>query len=446
MTEGRISKSILRFLIPILISSVIQQCYNVVDLIIIGRYSGAEATAAVGASALIVTCMIGFFNGMAIGTNVVAAHAYGKEDTKALKHIAQTAWVAGVIGGFAVMLIGLAFSASFLRWMNTPDDIWEMAVSYLRIYMFSMPAIILYNLAAGILRATGDSKHPMIFQTIGGVLNVIGDIVFVIFLGKGVEGAAFASFLSQSIAAVLTLLYMRYRAKEVRLNFAFTGFRFLFLKKIMLFGIPSGIQAMIITFSNIMLQSQINQFSIHAIAAFTNYFRIEMAIYLPILALGQSVISFVGQNYGARQFERIKQGMRFSFLWGMGMTIMLSVLLLLNAASVMSLFTNNREVIFYGCQIMKITFPFYFLYVIFECLNCELRGKGMANLPMMITVFSFCIVRISALYILLQHWHDVRGVAIIYPVSWSAAVILLLITKAIISRKERLSGIPIDKG
>jgi len=371
LTEGSVSKSILRFLIPILISSLIQQCYSVVDLIIIGRYVGAEATAAVGASALIVTCMIGFFNGMAIGTNVVAAHEFGREDNDALKSIIQTAWISGIGGGIVVMALGLTFAPLFLSWMNTPDSILQMAVNYLRIYMLSMPGIILFNLSSGILRATSDSKHPMMFQTVGGLLNIIGDIIFIIYLNKGVEGAAFSSFLSQSIAAGLTLLYLHGRKRKIRLNFTFSGFQLKYLKRIMTFGIPSGIQAMVITFSNIMLQSQINQFGIHVIAAFTDYFRIEMVIYLPILALGQAVISFVGQNYGAGQFLRIRKGMKFSILWGIGMTVCMSMLLMFNGNFVMLLFTENTKVIFYGCQIMRITMPFYFLYVIYECLNCE---------------------------------------------------------------------------
>lgn len=436
LTEGNISKGIVGFLTPILISSLIQQLYSTVDLILIGRYVGAEATAAVGASALIITCLIGFFNGMAVGSNVVTAHIFGRADSKDLKKVIQTVWITGTVGGLALMVCGLVLAPIFLHWMNTPTAILVTAVNYLRIYMLCMPGIILYNLCSGILRAMGDSKNPMLFQIVGGVLNVAGDILLVAFFNKGVEGAAAATFVSQTVAAGLILIHLHSKKRTVRLHFGYKDFSLYSLKKIMLIGIPSGIQAIIITFSIIIIQSQINKFGVPAIAAFTTYYKVEMLLYLPIVALGQAVISFVGQNHGAAQHDRIRQGTKFAVMWGIGMTAAISALLLLNGEFVMRLFSDNEKVISYGCQIMMITFPFYFLYAIFECLNCEIRGKGNARIPMLITVFSLCVVRLAALGAVLKIWQDVRGIAAVYPFSWGIAVILLIGIKYPMRKKE----------
>ncbi|QIB68012.1 MATE family efflux transporter [Aminipila butyrica] len=436
LTEGNISKSILFFLIPILVSSLIQQLYSVVDLVLIGKFIGAEATAAVGASSLIITCLIGFFNGIAVGTNVVTAHIFGSSDRSSLKEIMQTVWTAGAIGGLLLMVVGLTLSPHFLKWMNTPHSILDTGVIYLRIYLLSLPAIVLYNLCSGILRAMGDSKSPMFFQVIGGLLNVVGCILMVAVWRKGVAGAATATFISQTVAALLILGHLHSKKQSVRLEFKVKGFNPILLKRILAIGIPSGVQAMIITFSIIILQSQINKFGVHVMAAFAAYYKIEMLIYLPILALGQALVSFVGQNHGAEQYERIKKGTSLSIRWGILMTACISALLLLQGPLVMRLFTDHQQVIFYGCQIMKVTFPFYFLYVIIECSSSEIRGRGEATIPMVITLFSFCVVRLTALVVLISQWHDIRGIAAVYPFSWAVAAGLMTFARLQMEKKE----------
>ena len=424
LTKGPIGKGILIFLLPLLASTLIQQLYNTVDLIFVGKFCGTKATAAIGASSLIITCLIGFFNGMAVGTNVVAAHIYGKQDKKGLKNIIQTVFMVGLFGGLILTIIGIYFAPTFLRYMNTPDSILDIAIKYLRIYTLSMISVVVYNLLCGILRAIGDSKSPMMFQIFGGLVNVIADFIFIVILKMGVEGAAIATLLSQTFTAILTIIYFYRRTEEPKLQFTLSIFDKEILRKILMIGIPAGVQSIIITLSNIIIQSQINSFGVDVIASFTAYFKIELIIYLPIIVLGQALVSFVGQNYGANQYDRINKGIKFSMIVSVIITMAVSTLMIINSDYIFSIFTSNSEVIRYGNHIVSITFPFYFLYAILECLSSQIRGRGISIPPMVITLFSFCGIRIMFLIVLLKKYNSISSIAVTFPISWLFAVIL----------------------
>ena len=424
LTKGPIGKGILVFLLPLLASTLIQQLYNTVDLIFVGNFCGTKATAAIGSSSLIITCLIGFFNGMAVGTNVVAAHIYGKQDKKGLKNIIQTVFIIGLFGGLILIIIGIYFAPTFLRYMNTPDSILDIAIKYLRIYTLSMISVVVYNLLCGILRAIGDSKSPMMFQIFGGLVNVIADFIFIVILKMGVEGAAIATFLSQTFTAILTIVYFYRRTEEPKLQFTLSIFDKEILRKILMIGIPAGVQSIVITLSNIIIQSQINSFGVDVIAAFTAYFKIELIIYLPIIVLGQALVSFVGQNYGANQYDRINKGVKYSMIVGVIITIIVSSLIILNSDMLFGVFTSSKEVMKYGRNIVSITFPFYFLYVILECSSSKIRGIGISIPPMLITICSFCGVRIIVLIALLKKYNSIASIAATYPISWLFAVIL----------------------
>ena len=424
LTQGSIGKGILVFLLPLLASTLIQQLYNTVDLIFVGKFCSTEATAAIGASSLIITCLIGFFNGMAVGTNVVAAHIYGKQDKKGLKNVIQTVFMIGLIGGLIVTIIGIYFAPIFLKYMNTPQSILDVAVKYLRIYTLSMISVVIYNLLCGILRAIGDSKSPMMFQIFGGIVNVIADFIFIVILKMDVQGAAIATLLSQTLTAVLTIRYFYKRSEEPKLHFTMRIFDKKIFKKILIIGIPAGVQSIVITLSNIIIQSQINSFGVDAIAAFTAYFKIELILYLPIIVLGQALVSFVGQNYGAKQYDRINKGVKYSMVVSVIITMVVSTLMIINSDYVFAIFTSNVDVMKYGKEIVSITFPFYFLYAILECLSSQVRGRGISIPPMIITLFSFCGVRIIFLIVLLIKNNSISSIALTYPISWLSAVIL----------------------
>lgn len=425
LTEGSVGKNILLFALPLLGSSLIQQLYSTVDLIFTGQFLGTQSAAAIGASDLLITCLVGFFTGMAVGTSVITAQLYGAGRHEALKKLICTMFRMGLAGGFVLMLFAEIFAPVFLRWMGTPEQILSLAVRYLRIYILSMVSVVLYNLLSGIVRALGDSRSPMLFQLLGGIVNVLADFVCIVVLKMGVEGTAAATFLSQTFAAGCVVWYL-FRLKEpYALTLEKGQFDKSLLKQVFGVGIPSGVQSVATTLSNILIQAQINTLGVASIAAFTVYFKTELFVYLPILALGQAVVSFVGQNYGAGKEERIRQGNRICIFGGSAAVFLWSLCLMLCSSRILGIFSKDAEVIKLAGQIIFITFPFYFLYMMLECISSNLRGYGYAFMPMAVTVLSFCGIRLLVLFRLFKIIHNVRGVALAYPISWAAALILL---------------------
>lgn len=427
LTKGSVGKGILLFALPLLGSSLIQQLYSTVDLIFVGQLLGTKASAAIGASGLIVTCMIGFFNGMAVGTNVFAARHYGARRFEQLKKLIQTIFWTGIIGGFLLTVIGLVLSPVFLTWMGMPESIFPLAVRYLRIYMASMISVVSYNLLSGVLRALGDSRTPMLYQFFGGIINVFADFIFLYVFHMGVEGTAFATLFSQTFAAVGVMIHL-YRLKEpyaLRLRFSDCSLKeFTDILKV---GVPAGVQSIIITLSNIIIQSQINTLGVTSVASFTVYFRVELIIYLPIVALGQAVVSFIGQNYGAGNWERIKKGNRLCIFGGSLITFAACILLIIAMPVILNVFTKDAAVAAQTLEIVKVTFPFYFFYTVLECFSSNLRGFGKAFLPMIVTVISFCGFRIVALFALMAKNPSSDKVALSYPISWGIAAAAMAI-------------------
>ncbi len=427
LTKGSVGKGILLFALPLLGSSLIQQLYSTVDLIFVGQLLGTKASAAIGASGLIVTCMIGFFNGMAVGTNVFAARHYGARRFEQLKKLIQTIFWTGIIGGFLLTVIGLVLSPVFLTWMGTPESIFPLAVRYLRIYMASMISVVSYNLLSGVLRALGDSRTPMLYQFFGGIINVFADFIFLYVFHMGVEGTAFATLFSQTFAAIGVMIHL-YRLKEpYALRIRFSDCSLKEFTDILKVGVPAGVQSIIITLSNIIIQSQINTLGVTSVASFTVYFRVELIIYLPIVALGQAVVSFIGQNYGAGNWERIKKGNRLCIFGGSLITFAACILLIIAMPVILNVFTKDAAVAAQTLEIVKVTFPFYFFYTVLECFSSNLRGFGKAFLPMIVTVISFCGFRIVALFALMAKNPSPDKVALSYPISWGIAAAAMAI-------------------
>lgn len=427
LTKGSVGKGILLFALPLLGSSLIQQLYSTVDLIFVGQLLGTKASAAIGASGLLVTCMIGFFNGMAVGTNVFAARHYGARRFEQLKKLIQTIFWTGIIGGFFLTVIGLVLSPVFLTWMGTPESIFPLAVRYLRIYMASMISVVSYNLLSGVLRALGDSRTPMLYQFFGGIINVFADFIFLYVFHMGVEGTAFATLFSQTFAAIGVMIHLYRLKKPYALRIRFSDCSLKEFTDILKVGVPAGVQSIIITLSNIIIQSQINTLGVTSVASFTVYFRVELIVYLPIVALGQAVVSFIGQNYGASNWKRIKKGNRLCIFGGSVITFAACILLIIAMPVILNVFTKDAAVAAQTLKIVKVTFPFYFFYTILECFSSNLRGFGKAFLPMIVTVISFCGFRIVALFALMAKNPSPDKVALSYPISWGIAAAAMAI-------------------
>lgn len=419
LTKGTIWKKLLLFAVPLLISSLVQQLYNTVDLIFTGNFVGTAASSAIGASSLLITCLVGFFGGMSVGSGVVVSQFYGAGDQEKVRKAVHNAVALSIVGGAIFMVVGYLFAPYFLQLMNTPAELHASATGYLRIYFFSFIAIMLYNMGSGALRAMGDSKTPLYAQIVGGVLNVVLDGLFIAVLKLGVNGVAWATLLSQAVAAGcivwrLTKLdsALALRAREIR-------FHGKILKSVIGIGVPAGTQSLVITLSNIMAQYHINSLGIDAIFAFTAYFKVELVIYLPIVAFGQAIMTFSGQCTGAKDYDRIRKGTRQCLLMAVIVALVCSAVALGCGQQLFRVFAKDQEVIDLGLRIIHVTFPFYFIYVILQVLGDSLRGMGRIKQPMLIVMIHICMIRTALLFFIAPVIQDVRGVAVTYPITWA---------------------------
>ncbi len=425
LTRGPIGRQVFFFALPLLGGSLIQQLYNTVDLIFVGQFLGKSASAAVGAGSLLVTCILGFFTGLGVGVGILAARAFAMGRKGELGRTVHC--TAGLVLLFSAIftLIGVIFTPIFLRWLNTPENVMDQAVVYLRIYMCSLFSIVSYNLGSGLLRAMGNSKSPMLYQLAGGFLNVVGDAFFICVLDLGVAGAALATACSQTLAAILTIGKLRRLEAPCGLKISEIKIYRKLARQIMTFGIPAAIQSIVITLSNLIVQSGINGLGVDSIAAFTAYFKIENFIYLPIMAFGQAASTFTSQNMGAGQRERVKKGTSISILLGVSVTILVSGFILFFCPYIFSVFVPDEQVVALGCRIAAIAYPFYFLYVFLEVFSSVIRGAGKTLVSMILILGNMCVLRICLLQIMLHVRPDVQGVALIYPVTWGTTALCM---------------------
>ena len=407
------------FALPLLGSSLIQQLYNTVDIFFVGNFvSDSNAMSAVGASALIVSLLVGFFTGMSVGAGVVVSLFYGEHDDKKLSQAVHTAIMIGLIGGIVLTIVGVIASPLLLQWMNTPPEILDMAVTYLRIYFLSLLSLLLYDMGVGILRAVGDSKRPLLYLAVGGVLNVLLDLIFVWLFQWGVTGVAVATLISQTVPAVLVMVHLlrvkqpyRIMVKKLRLHKEM-------VRRIFRVGIPAGVQSIVITLSKMVVQYHINSFGPDAIAAFTAYFKVELLLYLPIVSFGQAVTTFTGQNVGAGQYQRVQKGVRLGLLLGVLFTGCMATVVTLFGRQIYSCFTGDAAVIDKGMEVLLLTAPMYFLYVFLEVFSGAVRGSGSSAVPMVIVIANMCVLRVVLLTVLVPLWNTISAVAICYPITW----------------------------
>ena len=433
MTKGKIWTIILSFSLPLLGASLIQQLYNTADMIFVGNFVGKEATGAVGASSLLFTCIIGLFTGVSIGVGVAVSQKIGSKDLEIASKVSHTAITFGIIGGIILTLVGF-FSAEFLlTLMNTPKEIMHDSVIYLKIYFLSMLPMILYNIGSGIIRSTGNSKTPFYILIIGGLTNVLANYIFIVVFKMGVSGVAIATTISQTLTAIIVLTYLFKNKTAIKFKSSELKIEFSLLKQILYFGLPAGIQSMLITFSNIIVQYYINGYGGDAVAAYATYFKLENFIWMPIVAIGQASMTFSGQNVGANNYKRVKKGALVAILLSGGLSIVIATILLTFSHT----FMRIEEIIYLGSQIALTTFPFYWLYSILEVLGSSLRGMGYSIVSMYVTTICLCGVRITLLYLISKFNLDFKSVAYVYPMTWffTASIFIIAFLK-IINKKD----------
>lgn len=426
ITEGVIWKQLLIFFFPILMGTFFQQMYNTVDTIIVGRLVGTEALAAVGATGPLVSMVNGFFIGVSSGATVVLSQAYGAGDRKGVSDSIHTGVALSLLLGVMLTAIGICLGGRVMGWMGTPENCMADATTYLRIYFAGSIGTVVYNMGAGILRAMGDSKRPMLFLLVTCILNVVLDLLFVAVLHMGVAGAALATVLSQMISAVLPIVVLL-RQKEDRLELRKLRIERSLLGRILRIGIPAGLQFVTFDFSNVLIQSGINSFGDITMAAWTSYGKTDALVWMISGAFGVSITTFVGQNFGAQKYSRIRQGAWTCLALSIAMVCALNVTLLLFRSQILGIYTDNPEVIAVGSMVMLSIMPYEFLFMPIEVFAGTMRGVGNSLMPTLITGSCVCLFRVAWLMTAVRHWHSLKTLTLSYPLSWALAAAVFLV-------------------
>lgn len=428
ITQGTIWKQLLGFFFPILLGTFFQQLYNTVDAIVVGNILGKEALAAVGGgTGFAVSLLIGFFTGLSSGATVVISQYYGAKDEDRVHKAIHNAFALSLAGGVLVSVAGYITAEPLLKAISTPQDIMPLALRYMHIYFAGGLATVMYNMGAGIFRAFGDSKRPLYFLIAGCVLNIVLDIVFVGPLHMGVAGAAYATVLSQVLSLVLVIVFLRRRTDCCHLVYKDIRFERQMLGKTIYIGLPAGLQAVLYTISNLMIQASINGFGTNAAAAWAAYGKLDSLFWMIISAFGIAITTFVGQNYGAGQIERSKKGVRECLLMSLGATLVIEALYISLSRYGFMLFASDADVIDAGVGILNCIAPFYFTYILIEILSGAIRGTGKALMPTIFTVFGICVLRVLWLRIVPPIYGTLNSVMACYPATWIVTSLAFLV-------------------
>ncbi|WP_036610776.1 MATE family efflux transporter [Oribacterium sp. P6A1] len=428
ITQGVMWKSLIFYVMPLIMGTFFQQLYNTVDAVVVGRFVGKEALSAVGGTAaILVNVFVGFFVGVSSGAGVVVAQYFGAKDEEDVHKSVHTAIMLSIVSGIILTFIGFFMMPVFTVWMKTPEDVLSLTITYLRIYALGMIPNLIYNMGSGILRAVGDSKRPLYFLIVSCVTNILLDIVFVLKLDLGVVGVAIATVLCQIISAVLVIITLSGVKESYRLIPSKLGFKKRQLMRILSIGIPAGVQSLMYSLSNVFIQTAINEFGTDAVAAWAAYAKIDALYWMVISSFGIGVTTFVGQNYGARIYKRVRECVRQSAVIMGIITIAFSVIFYRYGALAFNLFTTDENVMKVGEVMLHYLTPFYITYTAIELFSGSLRGMGDSLRPMLISVLGICVLRISWIMIAVPIWHRIETIEASYPLTWITTSIMFMI-------------------
>lgn len=418
MTEGKISRSILLFALPIFLGDLFQQLYNVVDSLVVGNVLGKEALAAVSSTGSLLFLIVGFLHGVFVGSSVIISRSFGAKDAEKVSIAVHTTIASALIAGILITALGIGMTPLLLKWMGTPDDVFTEAVTYLRLYLAGGIFMVMYNACMGIFQAVGDSKRPLYYLIIAAVLNVVLDLLFVAVFGWGIGGVAVATVISQMVSATLGLIKLtkvdgihKVDIKKIRIDFGM-------LKVQLKLGLPTGVQNSVVAFANVIVQSNINVFGSVAMAGNGAYAKLERFAFLPITSFSIALTTFVGQNLGAKKYDRAKKGARFGLVAGVLMAQIIGILIWSFAPTLVGIFNSDPQVIFHGTQRAKVICLFYFLLALSHCLSGVLRGAGKTTVPMFVMLISWCFIRIAYIMLMVKIIPDIRVIYWAYPLTW----------------------------
>ncbi len=442
MTSGSIMPKLISFAFPLMASSILQLLFNAVDVITVGQFTGSEALAAVGSTTALINMLINLFTGISLGTNVLAARFFATKQDKEMSDTVHTSVLFALISGVSMALIGILLARPLLTLMDTPDNVIDQSVLYMRIYFAGMPFFMLYTYCAAILRAIGDTKRPLIFLLISGAINTGLNILLVVKYDMGVAGVGIATVVSQLISCVLVMICLLKAEGAYRLDFRKLKIVPKHLFTIFKVGIPAGVQGTVINFSNVLLQSSVNPFGSDAMAGYTSANNILGFLFVSINSVSQSCMSFMSQNYSVKNYDRMKRVMRDCVILEVIISVVLGSLTAIFGHQLLSIFSKSEDVIAHGMSILIITSSTYVLCSIMDMVPSALRGMGYSTIPMMFSIIGTVGTRIVWIYKLFPHNKTLDFLFISYPVSWAVTVLMQLTYYIIVIRivKKKLTA------
>lgn len=437
MTEGPLTTKIIKFTIPVMLSGILQLLFNTADVIVVGRFTGKTALAAVGSTGSLINLLVSLFMGLSIGTNVLVARYQGAKDDKAVSETVHTSIALGIVGGLILLIIGVVATRPLLEMMATPEDVIDQSTLYMRILFFGMPLNLILNFGAAILRAIGDTKRPLYYLTIAGVINLFLNIFLVTVFSLGVAGVAIATVISEGVSCGLILLCLKHETGAIRLYFNRIKINPSKCIDIMKIGLPAGLQGCIFSISNVLIQSSVNSFGSTVMAGNTAASNIEGFVYVSMNSLHQTCISFTSQNFGAGKFKRIKK-----VLINCLVIVAITGLVLGNSAYffgkyLLSAYNNEAEVISYGLIRLSIISTMYFLCGLMDVMVGAMRGIGYSILPMIVSLVGACGLRIVWIYTVFVKFRTLDILFISYPVTWTITFLSHLVCYYIVTRKYK---------
>lgn len=427
MCNGTIMDKLITFAIPLMLSSVLQLMFNAVDIIVVGRFSGSQALAAVGSTTALINIFVNLFIGISLGANVLAARYYALEMKKEMSETVHTSITFALISGIVVAVLGVALARFALEIMATPDDVINKSVLYMRIYFCGMPFFMLYNYGAAVLRAVGDTKRPLLFLIISGVVNAVLNLFLVIVFHLDVAGVGIATVISQCISCILVLRCLYHTESSYQLRFSKLCFKTKYLRQIFTVGVPAGIQSTVINLSNAMLQSSVNSFGSIAMAGYTAANNIIGFLYVSINSVTQACMSFTSQNYGVKKWKRMDKILIDCIILSVSVALILGSSAYLLGPKLLHIYSEQEDVIACGMEIMAYTTITYFLCGLMDLFPGALRGMGYSTVPMILSIIGTVGMRIIWIYLLFPSHRSLTFLFLSYPVSWIATIVMQVV-------------------
>ena len=427
MCNGSIMDKLISFALPLMLSGILQLMFNAVDIIVVGHFSSSQALAAVGSTTALINMFVNLFIGVSLGTNVLAARCYAAGKDKEMSEVVHTSILFALISGIVMAVIGVLLAKPALQLMQTPADVIDQSALYMRIYFLGMPFFMLYNYGAAVLRAVGDTKRPLMYLILSGIVNTLLNLFLVIVFRLAVAGVAISTIIAQCISCILILNCLRKSESSYKLTFSGLSIKWVYLRQIFQVGIPAGIQSTVINFSNALLQSSVNSFGSTAMAGYTAANNILGFLYASVNAVTQACMSFTSQNFGVGKYKRVDLVLRDCMILTVGVSLVLGGGAYLFGNEVLRIYTNDSEVVRCGVEILSITTVPYFLCGIMDLFPGSLRGMGYSTVPMILSVVGTVGMRIFWIYRVFPFHRSLYVLFISYPASWTFTIIMQVI-------------------